>query len=254
MNPILFQFGPITIYSYGFMIGIGITAALLLSLYRGKKLGLNIDAVLDLGIYGVLGGFIGAKLLFWIIEFPSILQNPSFIIESLSSGFVVYGGIIGGIVSGYIYCKIKKIDFLLYLDLIVPAIALAQGFGRIGCFEAGCCYGRETHSALGVVFTKSTVAPSGVSLLPTQLFSSAGDFFIAAVLLVYSSKSRSKRKGQVTGLYLIMYSIGRFIIEIFRNDPRGSVGSLSTSQFICIGMLFIGIYIFGFLGKKKKLQ
>ena len=252
MHPILFEIGPITIYSYGLLIAIGITAALLLSLHRGKRLGLNSDTILDLGIYGVVGGIIGAKLLFWMVEIPSILQNPSFIIESLSSGFVVYGGIIGGVATGYVYCKIKKLDFLLYLDLIVPAIALAQGFGRIGCFETGCCYGRETHSALGVVFEKSLSAPNGVPLLPTQLFSSAGDFFIAAILLYYSSKA--KRKGQVTGLYMILYSIGRFIIEIFRSDPRGNVGLLSTSQFICIGMFFIGIYGFFFYGRNKKFS
>lgn len=252
MQPILFQLGPITIYSYGLLIAIGIIAALLLSMYRGKRLGLHSDTILDLGIYGVVGGFIGAKLLFWIVEFPSILQNPGFILDTLSSGFVVYGGIIGGVVTGYVYCKRKKLDFLLYLDLIVPAIALAQGFGRIGCFETGCCYGRETHSALGIVFEKSLYAPSGVPLLPTQLFSSAGDFFIAAILLYYSSKA--KRKGQVTGLYMIMYSVGRFIIEIFRGDPRGNVGILSTSQFICIAIFFLGIYVFSFLGKSKKFS
>jgi phosphatidylglycerol:prolipoprotein diacylglycerol transferase len=233
------------------MIAIGIISALLLSQYRGKRLDFNTDAIIDLGIYGIIGGFIGAKLLFWIVEFPSIIHNPNYIFETLSSGFVVYGGIMGGVVTGYVYCKIKGLDFWGYLDLIVPAIALAQGFGRIGCFETGCCYGRETDSVLGIVFQNSLYAPNGVSLIPTQLFSSAGDFIIAAVLLYYSSKS--KRKGQVSGLYMILYSIGRFIIEIFRGDPRGSIGILSTSQFICIFMFFIGIYIFGFINKTKNI-
>lgn len=249
MNPILFKFGSITLYSYGFMIAIGIISALALSLYRGKRLGFNTDAIMDLGTYGVVGGFIGAKLLFWIVEFSSIIHNPNFIVETLNSGFVVYGGIIGGVITGYVYCKIKGLDFLAYLDLIVPAIALAQGFGRIGCFETGCCYGRETDSVLGITFQNSLYAPNGISLIPTQLFSSAGDFIIAGILLYYSSKS--KRKGQVTGLYMILYSVGRFIIEIFRGDSRGSVGILSTSQFICIFIFFIGFYVFSFLNKKQ---
>lgn len=245
MHPILFELGPITIYSYGFMIAIGIISALVLSLHRGKRLAFNTDAIMDLGMYGIVGGFIGAKLLFWIVEFPNIFHNPNYIIETLSSGFVVYGGIIGGVITGYVYCKIKDLDFLSYLDLIVPAIALAQGFGRIGCFETGCCYGRETNSALGIIFQKSLYAPNGVSLIPTQIFSSVGDFVIAGILLYYSSKY--KRKGQVTALYLILYSIGRFIIEIFRGDQRGNIGILSTSQLICIFMLLIGIYVY----KKK---
>lgn len=249
MHPILFKFGSITLYSYGFMIAVGIMSALALSLYRAKRLGFNTDAIMDLGTYGVVGGFIGAKLLFWIVELPSIIHNPNFIVETLSNGFVVYGGIIGGVITGYVYCKIKRLDFLAYLDLIVPAIALAQGFGRIGCFETGCCYGRETDSVLGITFQNSLYAPNGISLIPTQLFSSAGDFIIAGILLYYSSKS--KRKGQVAGLYMILYSVGRFIIEIFRGDPRGSVGLLSTSQFICIFMFLVGIYVFGFLNKKR---
>ncbi|MBV7274388.1 prolipoprotein diacylglyceryl transferase [Clostridium sp. PL3] len=250
MHPILFKLGSLTLYSYGFMIAIGIISALLLALHRAKRLGFDTDAVMDLGIYGVVGGFIGAKLLFWIVEFPSIIHNPNFIVETLSNGFVVFGGIMGGALTGYAYCKIKKLDFLAYLDLIVPAIALAQGFGRIGCFEAGCCYGRETDSVFGIVFQNSLYAPNGVLLIPTQLFSSAGDFIIAGILLYYSSKSQ--KRGQVSGLYMILYSVGRFIIEIFRGDPRGNVGILSTSQFICIFMFFVGIYVFCFLHKGKK--
>lgn len=250
MFPILFKIGSIKVYSYGLMIAIGIVAALLLSLYRAKRLNLNTDSVTDLFIFGVAGGLIGAKVLFWIVEFPTIIDNPKYIIETLGSGFVVYGGIIGGIITGYIYCKRKKLDFWTYLDLLVPSLVLAQGFGRIGCFGAGCCYGRETDSLLGVVFRNSFYAPNGVKLIPTQLFSSAGDFIIAVILLYFSAKS--KRKGQVAGLYLILYSIGRFIVEIFRGDPRGNVGVLSTSQFICLFMFFIGIYIFGFVNKSGK--
>lgn len=105
MHPILFKFGPITVYSYGFMIAIGILSALLLSTYRAKKLGFNEDVIIDLGIYGIIGGFIGSKLLFWIVEFQSVIHDPKYIFETLTSGFVVYGGIVGGILTGYAYCK-----------------------------------------------------------------------------------------------------------------------------------------------------
>ena len=130
----------------------------------------------------------------------------------------------------------------LYAGKEVAQIALAHACGRIGCFLAGCCYGRETDSFLGVVFPEHSMAPSGVKLLPTQLFSSAGDFLIMAILLLYSRKTRPK--GRTGALYLILYGIGRFLIEFLRADDRGTVGSLSTSQFISIGIVAVGLILF----------
>jgi phosphatidylglycerol:prolipoprotein diacylglycerol transferase len=141
-----------------------------------------------------------------------------------------------------IYCRIKKISFLAYLDLLAPSVAVAQGFGRIGCFLAGCCYGRETGSDFCIVFHDSLYAPNGVKLIPTQLLMSAGNFLIALILLLYAKKD--KKKGSAVGLYLILYSAGRFVIEFFRADYRGTVGFLSTSQFISIFTLILGILLF----------
>ena len=155
------------------------------------------------------------------------------------AGFVVYGGIIGGAITIYAFCRIKKIDMLAYLDLMIPSVALAQAFGRVGCFLAGCCYGRETDSILGVIFTNSDFAPNGVKLLPTQLFMAAGDLVIMAVLLWYARKR--PMRGKTSALYLMLYSIGRFVVEFFRNDDRGTVGMLSTSQFIAIFVLAAGL-------------
>ena len=163
-------------------------------------------------------------------KWEEFLQNPKSFLSF--EGFVVYGGIIGAVITLYLYCKVKKLDLLLYLDLMVPSVALAQAFGRGGCFLAGCCYGRETDSCLGVVFTNSAYAPNGVKLLPTQLIMSAGDFLLMAILLWYSRKERIK--GRTAMLYLILYSLGRFAVEFLRNDNRGMVGILSTSQFIGI--------------------
>ncbi|MEN6315165.1 MAG: prolipoprotein diacylglyceryl transferase [Clostridiaceae bacterium] len=243
MHPELFKFGPVIINSYGFMIAIGFMFAIMLATYRARKLGLNVDIIINLGIFGIIGGFAGAKLLFIIIEIQNIYANPSILLD-ISNGFVVYGGIIGGILTGYIYCKIKKIDFMEYFDLTVPSIALAQGFGRIGCFLAGCCYGKETNWSLGIVFKDSLYAPNGVRLIPTQLFSSVGDFLISIILLLYAK--RKKGKGEIARLYLILYSMGRFFIETLRNDPRGYIGSLSTSQLIAIFTLIIGLCFYNF--------
>ena len=138
-------------------------------------------------------------------------------------------------------------DFLRYFDLLIPSVALAQGFGRIGCFFAGCCYGREAHGGeWGVVFPSTGLAPSGVALVPTQIYSAIGDFAIFFILIAiagYNKKSGKGFEGLIAGLYIIFYSAGRFAVEFLRDDPRGAVGTLSTSQFIAIFIAALGVAI-----------
>ena len=230
------------------VLGFGVAVALLMGDIRAKKKGLNGDLVYGLTITTVILGFLCARVLFILTEWKAFLANPMAFIKG--SGFVVYGGIIGGLLVIYGYCKFKKVDFLSYLDLMVPSVAMAQGFGRIGCFLAGCCYGKQTDCFLGVVFTNSAYAPNGIKLLPSQLFMAAGDFVLAAVLIWFAAKNLLK--GRVSALYLILYSIGRFLVEFTRNDDRGAVGALSTSQFIGIFILILGVLMYFILPKLVK--
>ncbi|MDO4519664.1 MAG: prolipoprotein diacylglyceryl transferase [Eubacteriales bacterium] len=236
----LLKIGPFTIYGYGFMIALGIIAAFLIAEKRAKRNNLDSEQIVFLSVCTVLCGFLGAKLLYWITELPAFIKNPMSFFTTMADGFVVYGGIIGGIIGGFVISKIKMLDFLAYFDLMIPSIAIAQGFGRIGCFLAGCCYGKETKSALHIVFHSSWYAPNGVALIPTQLYSAGLDFIHFAILLLIAAKTR--KKGVVAACYLIFYSAGRFILEFFRGDiNRGSVGMLSTSQFIAVFVFVIGI-------------
>lgn len=247
----LFSIGPFTIHGYGLMIGIGVMAALFTGDKRAQKRGMNGDLIYGMTIVAVVLGFMAARVLFIITEFSNFLKNPMEYITG--SGFVVFGGIIGGILSVIGYCKLKKVNAVDYIDLMAPSVALAQGFGRLGCLLAGCCYGRETTSKIGIIFTHSSFAPNGVRLLPTQIMMSVGDFIIAAILFIYASKPR--KKGQTTFLWLALYSIGRFFVEFFRNDYRGSIGPLSTSQFIGIWVLIAAVlgyfYLVPVFEKKK---
>ena len=237
----LFSIGPFTVHGYGLMIAIGILVAYVTAEYRAKKHGLDPDKIFYLVIWAVVGGFAGAKVLYFLTRLKDIMENPRVLLD-LADGFVVYGGIIGGIFSAMAYCKIKKMPFLKYFDLVMPSVALAQGFGRIGCFLAGCCYGRETDSALGIVFHNSSYAPNDVKLLPTQLISSGLDFLLCAVLILLDRKK--KGDGQIAGAYLVLYSIGRFILEFYRGDLiRGNVGALTTSQFIAIFVALAGVVL-----------
>lgn len=238
--------GPVTIHMYGLMIGVGFLMAYVMSSYRGKKRGLSEDIFFGILVCAIIGGMLGSRVLYYIVELPQIIQDPS-ILWDFKNGYVVYGGIIGGILASGIYTKVKKVSFLEYFDVVMPSVALAQGFGRLGCFFAGCCYGRETDAWYGITFTHSDFAPNGVKLIPTQLISSAGDFLFALLLVLYAR--RKPEKGRVGALYLVLYGVGRFVIEFLRNDYRGSVGIFSTSQFISIGIVAAGVLLYILLPK-----
>ena len=230
----LFSIGPFTVHGYGLMIAIGVLSAYYMVEYRAKKKQMDWEKVFPLTVWSVLGGFLGSKILYLLTRLPDILANPALLGSSIKDGFVVYGGIIGGILTAWIYCKCTKWNFWKIFDIAMPAVAMAQGFGRIGCLLAGCCYGIEL-------------------LLPTQIISSVLDFANCFVLLALSKKL--KTDGQVASCYLIFYSIGRFVLEYFRGDLiRGNVGEFSTSQFISLFICLIGlVLLFGLpvLAKKK---
>ena len=230
MHNHILSLGPFTVHGYGLMIGIGIVAALSLAWRRAEKRSIPQEKVTGLVILVMIAGFLGAKLLFLITELPAVLRDPLPYLGS--DGFVVYGGIALGFLAVWLWCRKKQQSLGKWADLLLPGVALAQGFGRIGCFLAGCCYGRPTVSPLGVVFPADSLAPAGVSLLPTQLFSAAGDFLLAVILLRLDR--RGGKEGHLMVWYLALYGAGRFILEFFRGDPRGAVGVLSTSQFISL--------------------
>ena len=247
MKTDLFSIGSLTVHGYGLMIGIGFILAMLLAEYRAKRLGLREEAIIDITIIAGISGFLGAKLLYVIVEFDEFIKNPKAVLGS--AGFVVYGGIIAGVLCCMLYCKVKKLNFMEYFDLVMPEIALAQGFGRIGC---------------GVIFPVGSQAPAGVKLIPTQLISAGADFLHMIILLViaynYSftagrkkGKSKYLPAGDIGYIYMILYGIGRFLIEFLRNDYRGEVGFLSTSQFISIFFVIcgVGLLVFNKLHSKQ---
>ena len=260
----LFSIGRFTVHGYGLMVGLGFLAAVFSGSYLAKRRGLSENDFVNMAIYVLLIGFLGGKLLHVIVEFRAFLADPMSVIGS--EGFAVYGGIITGIATIYVYCRIKKLVFLEYIDLFATVVPVNQALGRIGCLLAGCCYGRETTSSFSLVFPEGCSAPPGVKLIPTQPIMAAGNFLIFVVLTVLYLRScpgedknvaPAKMRyvpGVLTALYLMMYSVGRFLIEYLRDDPRGSVGILSTSQFIAIftfaGGLMLLLYSVKAKGKK----
>lgn len=265
MLPYYFDNGIIRLPSYGFMIVIGILWAAYMSykvadrrirsiygsLYKDVKTRLpRGENMMDIIFTAILFGFIGGKLLHILPNLSAVLKNGS-ITDLISNGFVVYGSIIGGAIGVWLYCRLKKIDALTGFDNIMPFVSLAQGFGRIGCFCAGCCYGRPTDGPLGIVFTSEfSQAPTGIALFPTQLISSLGNFFFFVILYLISKKN--EKRGFTTACYMLLYSVGRFIIEFYRGDSiRGFIGTLSTSQFISIFIFIFGVVLMIYSLKHK---
>ena len=248
----LITIGNLTIHTYGLCTGLGIMAAILLADYRARKHKLSDDIVYGILIFGVLFGYIASKTTYILVEFDSFIKDPMMVLAS--NGFVVMGGLIGGFAAAWIYCACKKVVFADYLDLCAPSIAIAQCIGRIGCFFAGCCYGKVTDKWYGIAFKNSMFAPNHVKLIPTQLISAGLDLINMIILLIVAKKT--KKQGLVGALYITLYSIGRFFIEYLRNDERGAIGGLSTSQAGSIVTLVIGIVVlvWALCHKKKVIE
>ncbi|HWQ06128.1 MAG TPA: prolipoprotein diacylglyceryl transferase [Feifaniaceae bacterium] len=238
----------LTIPMYGLMTAVGMLAAFLLLLKTSKYIRFTEDQILSAALWAIICGFLGAKILFWLVEIKEIIANPHYLLETLREGFVFYGALIGGLGGVAIYAARHKLPYLAFVDLFSPSLVLAHAFGRIGCFFAGCCYGMECDCAISVVFPTGAVAPAGVPLLPTQLMESAFLFILSVVLIRMLKKE--KVFGVVASWYMILYGAWRFAIEFFRNDERGFVGALSTSQFISIFAVAAGILLLILVTKK----
>lgn len=250
----LFHIGSFGIPSMGFCILIGTILALITCYFARKFTNLDWnDEILDGVIWAVLAGFIGMKILYWIVtpeDLISVIQNPSWkgVWTLITSGMVFYGGLFGGIVGLLLLCLRRKRNFFTFSDLILPCFCIAHSGGRIGCLLVGCCYGvAEGEACLNNHFTYdgflSVTYRNGIHRLPVPLMEAVFLLILAAVLLLVLKNN--KHRGTVTAWYLILYSVWRFCIEFFRGDAiRGIYGPLATSQWISIVTLAAGIIVF----------
>ncbi|MEA4915471.1 MAG: prolipoprotein diacylglyceryl transferase [Christensenella sp.] len=234
-----FQALGLTIPMYGVMSALGMLAAFVLLGFARKHTRFSEDQALSAALWAIIMGLIGAKVLFWLVEIDQIIADPSYLLHTLREGFVFYGALIGGLGGVAIYSLIKKLPFFSLTDYFIPALVLGHAFGRIGCFFAGCCYGMECETPISITFPAGGAAPAGVPLLPTQLMESVFLFLLCAFLVWRLTKK--KPFGTVSGWYMVLYGVWRFVIEFFRSDERGAVGALSTSQFISLFVFAGGV-------------
>lgn len=222
MHPILMKAGPFTVYSYGAFVALGFTAAAFLIYRRAASFGIDKDNIIDLLVLMLVSGVIGARLLYVLLNFGYYLANPFEILALSKGGLVWYGGFFAAIGSSLIYMKRKSMGFWNTMDLIVPYVALAQAFGRIGCFFNGCCY--------------------GIKGIPVQLYSSF--LLVAIFILLVIWQDRRRFIGEIALGYCMLYSLKRFGIEFLRGDnPRIFLG-LTMSQIISFVFMIVVVTVF----------
>ncbi len=246
----LFHIGNFGVPSMGLCILVGTVLAVFLSWLLRKESSLDWNGeFVDSVIWGVLLGFVGMKILYWIVtpdEFLSAIREGR-ILDLLTTGMVFYGGLIGGILGVFICSRRKKKNFFEFTDLFAPCFCVAHAFGRIGCLLVGCCAGVEPGES--VLFGAATyngacafTYANGHQHLPVPLMESIFLILLCVVLIVILKKA--KHLGTVTGWYLVLYAIWRFVIESFRGDAeRGIYGLFSTSQWISFAILIAGVVI-----------
>jgi phosphatidylglycerol:prolipoprotein diacylglycerol transferase len=253
MCPILFQVGGFTLYAYGFFLGLGLAVAVGLSALKARKEGIHFERIIELFFYTVFSAIVGARALFVLINFDFFRQHPWQVLRFSEGGLVFYGGLALGVPVAVFYLKWNKLPVWRWADLFTPYVALGLAFGRVGCFLAGCCYGKETSLPWGVTFTRpASLARLNVPLHPTQLYEAAACLAIF-VFLTWMERRRSFG-GQVFWLFVLLYAVTRFVIEMVRDDPRGFIwgGLLSTSQGLGIPLAILSVFMLFYLKRHRR--
>jgi len=247
MFPRLFTLGGFSQSTYGVLVALAFLVALWMIASLARRAGLNSDVVVNLGILCGLSAIVGAKIMMFLIDIPYYAAHPGeiFSLASLQAGGVFYGGLIAALIAAAVYMRRHHLPPLATADVFAPGIALGHAVGRIGCFAAGCCWGRPTKLPWGVTFTnpisQQTVGvPLGIPLHPTQLYESAAEFLVFGIL--YWRIRRDHTPGAIISLYLILYSTARFLIEFvrFHDQPNPFGGPLNTSQWISLALAALG--------------
>ena len=254
MYPELFSIGAVTVYSYGVLLAVSYLVGLRLAMQRAKNWGLDANRVLDLGIYIIIAALIGAKLLLLVVDFDQFRDSPASLLSLARSGGVFYGGLILAVLVAFWYISRHNLPFWTTCDVFAPGIALGHVTGRLGCFAAGCCYGRPTELPWGITFHNPLAAanvgtPLGVPLHPTQLYEAGAELVILAVLLTTERRGR-QFSGRTFWLYMLLYAISRFAIEFYRGDPRGEMFGLSTSQVISLVLAPLSVVMLAWLSRQ----
>jgi phosphatidylglycerol:prolipoprotein diacylglycerol transferase len=244
MFPKLIDFGQFSLPSYGVLVAAAFLVALWLTSKLAKERGIDSERVVNLGVYCALVGMLGAKMMMIALD-PEYREHPAeiFTLATLQSAGIFFGGFILALVFAFFYIRAQKMPVLATCDIFAPGVALGHGVGRLGCFAAGCCWGRPTHLPWAVTFHNpaiTTGVPLGIPLHPTQLYEAFAEGFICLFLLGWLKRKHGE--GSAIGLYLLLYGLVRFAVEFVRmhdsSNPLG--GPFTLEQWISLGLALVG--------------
>jgi phosphatidylglycerol:prolipoprotein diacylglycerol transferase len=254
MHPVLLDLGRFQIRSYGFMLAVSFLLGIWLSGRRARKMGVDPQKILDLSVIIILAAVVGSRLLYVAFHLEQY-SNPLEIFALWQGGATFYGGFLLALAASYWWVQKNNLNFLTVADIISPGIALGLVFTRVGCLMSGCCFGKPTDHAWGLVFPPDSPAGSAaaltaarlgldhVALHPTQAYSSFKGLIIFVGLLALQPVLR--KRGSTFGMFLVLYGIGRFTIDFFRfyeENARVLMG-LSFNQVISVGLILIGLVL-----------
>ena len=251
MCPRLFTIGSFSLPSYGVLVAIGFLVGLFLASRLARRSGFNPDKITNLGVYVFLAAIFGAKAFMILHNLDYYVERPGQILSlsSLQAGGVFYGGLLAALGTAVWFCRKHGLPPLATADTFAPALAIGHSIGRLGCFAAGCCWGKPSTLPWAVEFTDPLArefvgVPLNIHLHPTQLYESFGTLAIGLFLLWYFG--RPHRAGAIIGLYLLLYSAFRLGVEFLRAEaertfPMG--GPLSSTQWVAAGLVIAGIVL-----------
>ena len=255
MFPVLIKIGPLTIHTYGLLIAVGFLVALTLAAREAKRKDIPNESIIDVGFYALLSGVIGARLFFILTNLGNFLEHPLDMVKIWEGGLVFYGGVIFALPTAIWVAKKRGLPLWQTADIWAPPIAIGHAIGRLGCFCAGCCYGRPAEGLLwSVTFTNpNSLAVLGTPLHPTQLYESALE--LMNFLILMTLRRHQSFKGQLFLVYILNYSIIRSVVELFRGDEvRGFLfPGFSYSQAISVAMFIAALSLLIVLKNKKSL-
>ncbi|MGH9468217.1 MAG: prolipoprotein diacylglyceryl transferase [Terriglobales bacterium] len=252
MYPILLQIDHFTFHTYGVLIAIGYLTGIYVARHFARRFGLDPEKIFNLAVYLAIAAIVGAKLFLVLQEFHYYVHEPAALLSwgFLESGGIFYGGLICALIVLTLYVHRQKLRWLAVGDAVAPGVAIGHGIGRLGCYSAGCCWGKAATGFFGYTFhnayAHATVGvPLGVELYPTQLMGAAGGLVI--FLILWRMAKHRAFEGQITATYLLCYGVFRFLVDFLRYyEPQAMLfhGLMTDAQLtsLCMIALAIGIW------------
>jgi len=253
--PILFKIGSFPVHTYGAVHALAYAAGIWWLLREARNAGLRSQQVYDLSMVIVVWSIVGARV-FSVLFDGNIgwyVDHPVQMLAIWKGGLTFYGGFLFALAAGVWYVKKHRLNGWRIADAMAPAIALGAAIGRLGCFASGDSYGKPTNLPWSVVFSDPmSLAPTGIPLHPTQLYSVLANLTVFVMLLLW--KKHARREGAIFLLFVLLYAALRSIIEVFRDDPRGVYfgATVSTSQIISLAAAVLAGFLLFSLPRQAK--